>query len=84
MNWNPPRWVLIYLIIFENQKISKISDHSEFFFALQYIKNWTKVVSWKKNFIPEKKNCQSEKNFNFFFVSGTQRERFQFIVILTS
>ena len=26
-----------------------------FFFALQYIKNWTKVVSWKKKFVPEKK-----------------------------
>ena len=28
----------------------------KFFFALQYIKNWTKVVSWKKHFSSWKKN----------------------------
>ena len=42
-------------------KVSKsrwieISDHSEiFFFALKYIKNWTKDVPWKKKKILKKK-----------------------------
>ena len=37
------------------KKFQKFSDHSEFFFALQYLKNWTKVVSWKKKFCSWKK-----------------------------
>ena len=34
----------------------KIFDRSKIFFALQYIKNQTKVVPWKKIFVPEKNN----------------------------
>ena len=38
--------------IFKNFRIAP-----KFFFALQYIKNWTKVVPWTKIFVPEKKSC---------------------------
>ena len=34
MNWNPPRWVPIYLMIFENQKFSKIFGSLRNFFLL--------------------------------------------------
>ena len=44
-------------------KIKNFRITPKFFFALQYIKNWTKVVSWKKFFCSWKKNCWSEKKF---------------------
>ena len=37
------------------KNFQKFSDHSEIFFALQYIKNWTKVVPWKFFFCSWKK-----------------------------
>ena len=63
--------------IFKNFRIAPKS-----FFALQYIKNWTKVVPWKIFFVPEKK-ILVWKNFEKKIVSGTHRGGFQFIVILT-
>ena len=56
INWNPPFQTQIYLVNSKKWKISKIFDSlRNFFFALQYLKNWTKVVSWKKNFCYWKK-----------------------------
>ena len=60
----------IYLTILEKKKFSTFSDHSNFFFVLQYIKNWTKVVPWTKFFYSWKKSCWSKKNF-FFFLKRT-------------
>ena len=37
-------------------KIKNFRITPKFFFALQYIKNWTKVVPWKKIFCSWKKN----------------------------
>ena len=37
----------------------------KFFFALQYIKNWTKVVPWKKFFCSWKKNFVSLKKITY-------------------
>ena len=63
--------------IFKNFRITP-----KFFFALQYIKN-RKVVPWNFFFVPEKKIVSLKKTLKKIFVSGTQRGRFQFIVILT-
>ena len=69
MNWNPPRWVSIYLMIFENQKFSKIfGSLRKSFFALQYIKNWTKVVTWKKKMFLKKIFVSLKKNYFWNFM----------------
>ena len=52
MNWNPPRWVPIYLMIFENRKFS---DHSKNFFCLTiHKKTEQKLFLGNFFFVPKK------------------------------
>ena len=59
--------------IFKNFRITP-----KFFFALQYIKNWTKVVPWKKFFCSWKKSCYQLLTFLQIGYSHTV-QRYQFI-----
>ena len=54
----------------------KIFGHSDFFFALQYIKTLQKLSLEKIFFVPEKKIISLKKTLNKNFVSGTHRGRF--------
>ena len=74
MNWNPPWWVPIYLMIFENQKISKMFGSLRIFFCFTIHKKLKKSCLLEKKISSRKKNCQSEKNFKKKFVSGTHRD----------
>ena len=61
INWNPPFGPFLW------SKFSKINFFNNFriapkiFFALQYIKNWTKVVPWKIFFLFLKKIVSLKK-----------------------
>ena len=48
----------------KNFKISRITP--KFFFAFQYLKNWTKVVPWTKIFCSWKKKFKSTNSSLFF------------------
>ena len=84
INWNPPFQTQIYLVNSKKWKISKIFESlRNFFFALQYLKNWTKVVSWKKIFCSWKKNFVSLKKISFeFLCSEVWKGGFQLMLIL--
>ena len=83
MNWNPPWWVQIYLMIFEIKKFQKFSDHSEIFFCFTIHKKLNKSCSLKKKFCSWKKNLSLKKTLKKKFVSGTHHGGFQCIMILT-
>ena len=69
--------------IFFEVNFQKISDHSEIFFALQYIKNWTKVVALKKKILFLKKKFVSLKKNSFEILwSEVWKVGFQFMLIL--
>ena len=85
MNWSPPRWVPIYLMIFENQNFSKNFGSLRIFFCLTKHKKLDKSCFLEKFFLFLKKKIVSlKKNSKKNFVTGTQCGGFQFIVILTS
>ena len=65
MNWNPPHWVPIYLMILKNQKFSKIFG-SEIFFCFTIHKKLNKSCSFEKNFLFLKKKFVSLKK-KFFW-----------------
>ena len=65
-----------FTLWFLKKKNQKFSDHSEFFFALQYIKNLTKVVSWKKNLFLIKKNLSLKKTLKKKLLVGPAVEDF--------
>ena len=62
---------------FKNFRIAPI-----FFFALQYIKNWIKVVPWKKFFVPEKKVVGLKKTSFEILLSEVWKGGFQLMLIL--
>jgi hypothetical protein len=65
------------------KNFEKFLDHSEIFFALQYIKNWTKVVPWKFFFLFLKKKFVSLKENTFEILwSEVWKVGFQFMLIL--
>ena len=77
------RWIEIFhrgsqftLWFLKIKIFQKFSDHSKFFFALKYIKNWTKVVPWKKNFVPEKKILSLKKTLKKNLLVGPTVEDF--------
>ena len=43
-----------------------------FFFALQYIRNWTKVDPWGKKFVPEKKIVSLKEKFKKELLVGPE------------
>ena len=51
----------------------------KFFFALQYIKNWTKVVPWTKKFFLEKKMLVEKKLLFRFSKKGHIFEIFNLV-----
>ena len=67
-------------MIFENQKISKNFGSLRIFFLLY---NTLKTEQKLQIFFLEKKIVSLKKTLQNIFVPGTQREGFQFIVILT-
>ena len=74
------RWIKIlhggsrFTLWFLKIKIFRITP--KLFFALQYIKNWTKVVPWNFFFVPEKKLLVQKKLWNFFLLLGPTVEDF--------
>ena len=71
-------------MILENQKFSKIFGSLRNFFCLTIHKKLNKSCSLEFFFVSEKKEkLVQKKTLKKKIVSGTQREGFQFIVILT-
>ena len=68
---------------FWKSKIFKIFGSLQFFLALQYIKNWTKVVPGQNFFVPEKKKCLSKKTSFEILWSGVWKGGFQSMLILS-
>ena len=60
-------------------KKKKISDHSEIFFALQYIKTEQKLFLGQKFFVPEKKNVSLKKTSFENFITVVRKGGFQFL-----
>ena len=68
---------------FSKMKIfKKFTITPKFFFALQYIKNWTKVVPWTKFFCSWKKIVSLKKNSFEILWSGVWKGGFQLMLIL--
>ena len=61
MDWNLPRWVPIYLMIFENQRISKIFGSLRIFFCFTIHKKLNKSCFLDKLFLFLKKNVSLKK-----------------------
>ena len=72
----PPFRPFLPYVFWKKIKIKIFRIAPKFFFALQYIKNWTKVVTGTNFFVPEKKIVSLKKNLLNFYEVRSERGDF--------